>query len=563
MEYSLFDALTLIGALGFFIYGMKIMSEGIQKAAGNKMREILGAMTKNRFFGVLTGFIITGIVQSSSATTVMTVSFVNAGLLTLMQSAGVMMGANIGTTVTGWLVSYFGFKFKITAIALPIIAFGMPLLFTRKSNLKSWGEFLIGFALLFLGLDALKNAVPNLNQSPEVLSFLSHFTDGGFLSTILFVFVGGLITIIVQSSSAAMALTFVMCNNGWIPFELAAAMILGENIGTTITAEISSLVANVHAKRSARIHSLFNIIGVTWMVLVLPFFLDLITWFSIEVMGNSDPYADSSAIPYALSYFHTAFNLSNVLLLIWFVPWIVKLATATVSSKGEEDEAFHLEYIGTGVMGTSELALLEAKKEVAKFGKLSRRHVNMVRDLLVEKDKRNAQKLVKRIRKYEEISDRIEVEVTEYLTQVSSGKLSDESSSNVRIMLSIINELERVGDICYQMSRHLERKAESKIWFTPEQRENLLELFKLVDDALAHMEENLNSSYLHIDLSKANTLETNINRKRNKIRKEHLRNVETGEYNFQSSIIYSDLFSSLERIGDHIINVDEALAGEI
>jgi len=562
VNYSLFDVLVLLGALGFFIYGMKIMSEGIQKAAGQRLREILGAMTKNRFFGVLTGFLITSLVQSSSATTVMTVSFVNAGLLSLMESAGVMMGANIGTTITAWIVSYFGFKFKIVAISLPLIAIGLPMLLLGGSKVKSWGEFIIGFAILFLGLDALKNAVPNLKENPEVLSFLSGF-DSGLMTNLLFVGIGTLVTIIVQSSSAAMTLTFVMCNNGWIPFPLAAAMVLGENIGTTITAELASIVGNVHAKRSARIHSMFNIIGVSWMVLLLPFVLQGIQWFSMDVMGTNDPYTDSESIPFALSYFHTFFNLTNVLLLIWFVPILVKVAIKTVPSKGDMDEIFHLEYIGTGVMGTAELSILEAKKEVQKFGELCGRHVKMVRELLLEKDPKKAKKMLKRIKKYEEISDRIEIEVTEYLTKVSQGKLSNESSQMVRVMLSICNDLERVGDICYQMSINLERKIESKIWFASEQRKELLELFDLVDEANKMMDKNIGANYKQVQLDAAYGLEEDINKKRDAMRVKHLQSIEKGEYNYQSGMIYNDLFSSLEKIGDHVINVSEAMSGKI
>lgn len=562
MNYSLLDLLVLLGALGFFIYGMKIMSEGIQKAAGQKLREILGIMTKNRFFGVLTGFFITSIVQSSSATTVMTVSFVNAGLLTLMESAGVMMGANIGTTITGWIVSYFGFKMKIVTLSLPMIAFGLPMMLLGGSKLKSWGEFIIGFALLFLGLDALKDAVPNLKENPEVLSFLSGF-EPGLLTNILFVFVGALITIIVQSSSAAMTLTFVMCNNGWIPFPLAAAMILGENIGTTITAELASFVGNVHAKRSARIHSMFNVLGVTWMIFVLPFALQLIDWFAVDIMENVSPYQSAESIPFALSYFHTFFNLTNVLLLIWFVPLLVKIAIKTVPSKGEDDEAFHLEYIGTGMMGTSELSVLEAKKEVAKFGQITERHVRMVKDLLVEKDKKRAKKLVKRIKKYEEITDRIEVEVAEYLTKVSSKQLSNESSLLVRAMLSIINDLEQIGDICYQMSVNLDKKQDNKIWFSTSQRGSLLELFGLVGDSMQNTVENLERNYAQIDLERAAKLEYQIDLKRDEVRKMHLMNIEKGEYNFQNGMIYSDLFASLERIGDLAMNINEAMAGKV
>lgn len=563
MDYSLFDAIVLLGSLGFFIYGMKVMSEGIQKAAGNRLRQILGAMTKNRFFGVLTGFFITSLVQSSSATTVMTVSFVNAGLLSLVESAGVMMGANIGTTITAWIVSYFGFKFKIVAVSLPIIAVGLPMLLLGKQKTKSWGEFLIGFALLFMGLDALKHAVPDLKDNPEILSFLSSFADGGILTSLMFVFVGTVITIVVQSSSAAMALTLVMCHNGWIPFPVAAAMVLGENIGTTITAELASLVGNVHAKRSARIHSMFNVIGVTWMVILLPFALDAISWFSTDVMGNENPMQSSESIPFALSYFHTFFNLTNVLILIWFVPFLVKVAIKSVPSKGEDDEETHLEYIGAGLMGTSELSILEAKKEVIKFSEIIDRHVKMVHSLLLEKDSKKKRKLFKRIKKYEDITDRIEAEITNYLTKVSTKQLSDESSKLVRIMLSVINDLERIGDICYQMSVGIERKEEQKIWFSAKQREELFELFELVENAIVETTANLKKEYLKIDLEKAYVREREINAKRDKIRKHHFQNIEKAEYGFQNGMIYNDLFSSLEKIGDHVINVNEAVSGKI
>jgi phosphate:Na+ symporter len=563
MQYGLTDILTLIGALGFFIYGMKIMSEGIQKAAGKRLRAILSAMTKNRFFGVLTGFLITSLVQSSSATTVMTVSFVNAGLLSLVESAGVMMGANIGTTITGWLVSYFGFKFKIVTISLPIIAIGMPLMFTKNSTMKSWGEFLIGFALLFMGLNELKDAVPNLKENPELLSFLANYTNLGILTTLLFVGVGALLTIIIQSSSAAMTLTFVMCFNGWIPFEVAACMVLGENIGTTITAELASLVGNVHAKRSARVHSLFNVVGVTWMIFVLPYYLELVTWFSTEIMGNNSPYVDSESVPFALSYFHTAFNLSNVLLLIGFVPYLVRIAERSVPSKGDMDEVFHLEYIGSGLMSAPELSVIEAGKEVAKFGKLTKKLAGFVPKLLIETDRKQLNLLYDRIRKYEEITDRMEAEIADYLGKASTGKLSEASSLKIRSMLSIISDLERIADICYQMSKVVERKNSKKIWFSPEQRQNLLDMFKIAEKSLEHMVEVLENSTEEDFLEKAQEIERQINKMRNRLRKEHLVNTEKGEYSFQSGIIYNDLFSSIEKIGDHVINVSEAMAEEV
>jgi len=337
MSYSFFDVLTLIGALGFFIYGMKVMSEGIQKVAGSKMRKVLGMMTSNRFKGIFTGFLITGLIQSSSATTVMVVSFVNAGLLSLIQSIGVIMGANIGTTITAWLISIIGFKVSISTFALPLIGFGLPLLFARGSKLKSWGEILIGFAILFIGLNELKESVPDLGSNPEILQFLSGFTNMGVLSVFLFIGIGTLVTISVQSSSAAMALTLVMANNGWIPFEMAAAMVLGENIGTTITANLAALIANVHAKRAARAHLIFNISGVVWMVIMFRPFLSMINHYMIEFQGVSpmDP-GQPESIPIALSIFHTSFNIINTLILVWFVKPIANIAIKLVKSTGED-----------------------------------------------------------------------------------------------------------------------------------------------------------------------------------------------------------------------------------
>ena len=556
--------LTVIGSLGLFIFGMKIMSEGIQKAAGKKLRQILGTMTRNRFFGVLTGFVITGLVQSSSATTVMTVSFVNAGLISLLQSAGVMMGANIGTTVTGWLVSYLGFKFKISAIAIPIMAFALPMIFFRKASIKAWGEFLMGFALLFLGLAALKDSVPDLSESPELLQFLSAYANPSLLSRLMFVGVGALLTIIIQSSSAAMTLTFVMTANGWIPFEVAAAMILGENIGTTVTAELASMVGNVHAKRSARIHSLFNLIGVSWMVFLVPYVLPWITWFSVDVMGNASPYSDTNdapeAIPLALSYFHSFFNLVNMFLLIGFVGPLVKASIWSVPSKTDEDEEFHLEYIGSGVVNTPELSVIEASREIARFGKLVSKMNKMVTRLLTETETKAKLKLYKKIRKYEEISDRMEVEVINFLTSVSQGELSGSLSMKIRNMLSEVNDMERIADIYFQMSMVISRKEEEQLWFTPQQREHILGMFELLEKALGVMCKNLDvEDSMYFD--QAFELEQLINKRRDELREAHLKSIEAGDYNVRSGLVYSDLFSSCEKVGDHVINVSEAATG--
>ena len=569
MEFGIIELLNLIGALGFFIFGMKVMSDGIQKAGGAKMRQILGGMTSNRYFGVMTGFLITAIVQSSSATTVMTVSFVNAGLLTLVESAGVMMGANIGTTITAWIISILGFKVKMSAIALPIIAFGMPMMFARKTKTKNWGEFLVGFALLFIGLSELKNAVPDIKNNPEILNFLGGFADISFLSRLMFVGVGTILTIVVQSSTAAMALTLVLCNTGVIPFEVAAAMVLGENIGTTITAELASLVGNVHAKRSARIHSMFNIVGVTWMLILMPYALDIVEYISMNYFGSISPYTavdgwgDSmSPVPIALSIFHTGFNLLNVLLLIWFVPVLVRVAERTVKSQGDMDQEFHLEHIGRGLMQTAELSVLEAQKEVIKFGKITTKLYNMILELRKETNSKKFNKLMERIKKYEDITDRMEVEIADYLAKAAQGEMSDSASFKVRSMISIINDMERIGDICYQMSISIERKKENKAEFTTESKKSIEVLLGEVQKALNIMNDNLNSEYSQVTLTEANNAENNINNMRNKLRKSYLQKIEKGEMPIQTGMIYNNLIHSLEKLGDHIFNISEAIVGD-
>lgn len=564
MEFGIVDALTLIGALGFFIYGMKIMSEGIQKAAGSSLRRILSMMTKNRYLGVLTGFLVTCLVQSSSASTVMAVSFVNAGLLSLVESAGIMLGANIGTTITGWLVAVLGFKVKIAAMALPLLAIGVPMLFMKKNKVKYIGEFIVGFAILFWGLSELKHAVPDVKNNPEVLNFLGAYADMGILSNLFFILVGTILTIVVQSSSASMALTQTLCFSGVIPFEVAAAMILGENIGTTITAELASLAGNVHAKRSARIHSMFNVVGVCWAVLLISFtpILHGVGTIATEWFGFPDPHTSAGA-PMGLAIFHTIFNLTNVLIMIWFVPQLVKLATKSVKSKGDIDEEYHLEHISIGILSTPELSLLEAKKEIAKFGKRVQRMNGMAKDLLTEQDKKKVSKLLARIKKYEEITDRMEADVADYLAKVSESEMSERSSIRVRGMLSIVGDLERMGDIYYQMSKAVERKIEAKVWFTPEQRKNILDIFEMIEQSLTNMNENLNKNSSEVTIEKALEHERIINKFRKSIRKEHFKSVEKGEYNFKSATVYSDLFNSLEKIGDHSINVTEGIIGEV
>ena len=563
MGFGIFELLKLIGALGFFIFGMKVMSDGIQKVAGSKMRSILSKMTSNRFLGITTGFLITALLQSSSATTVMIVSFVNAGLLSLVESIGVIMGANIGTTITAWLISILGFKVKISSIALPIIAIGFPMMFASKANIRSWAEVFIGFALLFMGLDELKNSVPDLKQNPEFLSFLANYADMGYLSTIIFIGVGTILTLVVQSSSAAMALTLVMCYEGYIPFELAAAMVLGENIGTTITANLAAMVGNVHAKRSARAHFIFNIFGVIWMIIAFPFFIKMIDdYMSLNMqLSPLNVVGKSVAIPIGLSIFHTTFNIINVLLLVGFVPLISRIVIKMQPSKGELDEEFHLEHIGTGLMSTTELSIVEANKEVVKFGKITAKLFGFIPELLKEKDSKKFRTLMARIRKYEEITDRMEVEIADYLAKASQGELSVAASIKVRAMISMINDMERIGDICYQMSISVERKNEQKAQFMPEPTASLEEMIVEVTKAFQVMNNNLNTNYSQVVLTEADEVEIIINKLRNKLRKKYLQRIEKGEVKIETAMIYNNLIHSLEKVGDHIFNISEAIVG--
>lgn len=557
-SFGLFEVLYLIGSLGLFIYGMKIMSEGIQKAGGNRMREILGAMTSNRFTGLFTGFLTTSLIQSSSATTVMIVSFVNAGLLTLRQAIGVIMGANIGTTVTALIILFFGFsKFSISDYAMPLVAIGFPLLFFRNNQIKSLGETIIGFSILFMGLDLLKDAVPTI--SPEQLEYLIGLTEYGVFSTILFVVIGTALTIVVQSSSAAMALTIIMCERG-MPLDMAAAIVLGENIGTTITANLAAIIGNVHAKRAARAHLIFNVIGVTWMLFVFPFFIDAINSYMGTTAIGSPSAENSQATKYALTMFHMSFNIVNTTLLIWFVGQIAKVVTHMVPVRSDEDEQFSLDYIGTGIMSTPELSILEAQKELVKYAEITHRMLGFLKELLYEKDKKEQKALIARIEKYEQITDRVEVEVSDYLLTVSQGEISTAASIRVRSMLNIVSELEKVGDVFYQMGRTFERKINTKAWFTPEQRNHIQALIELLESAFENLEQNLESRYEDIDLNAAKAIENNINRLRDQIRKDHLDEMEKASYKIDSGVIYADLYSHLEKAGDHIYKVNEAMA---
>lgn len=563
MQFGFFNLLTLIGALGFFIYGMKVMSDGIQKVAGSKMREILSAMTSNRFLGVFTGFLVTALVQSSSATTVMIVSFVNAGLLDLVQSIGVIMGANIGTTITAWIISILGFKVKINVLALPIIAVAFPMLFSSKNSLNSWAQFLIGFAILFMGLEALKDSVPDLKSNPEILSFLKNYADLGYLSTFIFIVVGTIITLVVQSSSAAMALTLVMCNEGWIPFELAAAMVLGENIGTTVTANLAALVGNVHAKRAAAAHFIFNVFGVTWMFLVFPFAIKAITWYMGSYMGMypDGPNANPEHIPIALSIFHSSFNIMNVILLVGFVPFIAKVVERVIKSKGD-DEDFSLEFIGRGLVQTPEISLIEAENEIIKFAKLNVKGVEKIGVLIEETEIKRQAKIIDKLAEYEEHTDLLELKIAEFLMELSKMQLSSEGSRRIQSFLSVINHMESIGDIYYQMSRSIEQKIEKKIWFEENHREDLREMKALVLESMKLMQKDLKLNPDQIKMDAANALEKKINEKRDKFRAKNFKRIEKGKFSLEAGLIYMDLVSGYEKIADNVIHISQALRGD-
>jgi len=558
MEFGLWEIFQILGALAFFIFGMKMMSDGIQRAAGSQMRNILRTMTKNRFLGVFTGFLITALVQSSSATTVMTVSFVNAGLLSLVESAGVMMGANIGTTITGWIISLLGFKIKLAAYSIPLFAIAIPMYFSNRGKLKYWGEFLIGFAILFMGLSLLKKAVPDLKGNPEALQWLVSFADWGFLSRVVFVLIGALVTVVVQSSSAAMAITLTMVAQGWLPLDVAAAMILGENIGTTITAELASIVGNTSAKRSARIHSMFNIIGVAWVGIFLPFFLPLVENFMSTFFGSNDA-------PLTLAAFHTFFNLTNVILLLGFVPFLVKAAIASVPEKADEEgDEFRLKFIGGTASRTPELATVELQKELGHFGEVVSRMSGFTRELINSTEAKKQKKMLKKLKKYEKISDQMEIEVTEYVTKLANQELTPKTSMRLRSVINVCNDLERIGDIYFQISKTIEMKNEEKVYFLPHQRENLNTLSDKVDAAFAEMVKNLETpSYDNVSKAKADSLEKEINNYRNTLRDEHLTKLGAADYNVKSAMVYNNIFHALEKVGDHIINVTEAVVGEI
>ena len=604
MSYSLLDFLGLLGAVGLFLYGMKVMSEGLQKAAGDRLRNILSAMTRNRFTGTVTGFFITALIQSSSASTVMVVSFVNAGLMTLAQSMAVIMGANVGTTFTAWIIALFGFKVDISAFALPLIGLAVPLLFSSKSKTKSIGEFTIGFAFLFMGLDMISNYVPDLQSNPEMFEFLQKYASMGFGSVLIFTFVGLLVTMIIQSSAATFAITLIMCSKGWIDFPLACALVLGSNIGTTITPLLASMSGNVAAKRTAMGHLLFNLLGTLWVLAVFYPFVNLNSWITEEIgqgnpcalyqyvsdlkatspdiydrlFANSLPTNDGVilhhramiaqlqvSVSFGLSMFHTVFNLINLSIMIWLTKVYVKIVEILVPAKHAGDDEFQLKFISGGILSASELNISQAEKEIHVFAERVARMLPMARDLVTKKDgSDDFNKVYSRLEKYEEISDRMEIEIANYLNRCAEGRLSNQSKRRIAAMLSIDSEIESIADCALGVGKILLRKQQSNVEFNEEIYKNIDTMFDYVGRATDNMMKLLSN----LEHQQENTIitsyncEREINNLRNILRSNNISNINEHHYEYQSGIYYMDIISTLEKLGDYIINVVDIVKEE-
>ncbi len=544
---------SLVGSLALFLFGMKTMSEGLEKFAGDRLRSILAAMTKNRVMGVLTGILITALIQSSSATTVMVVSFVNAGLMTLTQSIGVIMGANIGTTVTAWIISAVGFKVNIAAFSIPMLAIGMPLIFSGKGSRKSIGEFIFGFSFLFMGLSFLQEAATAMNIGDMVAGLLAHVPQDSFLTIILFVIVGAVVTMIVQASAATMAITLMLfgMNIPGFGFEQAAALAMGQNIGTTITAFMASLTANTQARRAALAHMFFNVFGVVAFLIVFYPACHAVSWFVENVMGGGNDL-------FKLSAFHTAFNIINTLLLIGFVKQIETLVCKVLPMKAQ-DEDYRLKFISGGLLSTAELSIIEAQKEIHSFAERCQRMFGFVPELLQMQDEEKFNKLFSRIEKYENITDSMEMEIANYLSKVSKGRLSDASKSQIQKMLRQITELESIGDSVYNLGRTLNRhRMHCQEAFTQDQTQHMLTMMQLVDGALAEMLKQIDQPTTKKGTKTSVNIEHEINNYRTQLKNLNLHDVNAGLYDYQLGVFYVDIISECEKLGDYVMNVVEA-----
>lgn len=563
---TVFAILKMLGCLGMFLYGMSLMSGGLQKLAGNSLRSFLAQMTSSKFKCVLTGIVVTALVQSSTATTLMLVSFVNAGLLALANAIGVIMGANIGTTVTAWIFALsFDGSFSLGAIAIPLMFFAFLCLSMKATKWKNVGEFLMGFGFLFLGLSTLKETAYPLLASGAVQEFLRPLTSYGMFSVILFMVIGAIMTLCLQSSAATMSLTMLLVSAGVIPFTIAAAMVLGENIGTTITSNIAASVANVSAKRTARAHMLFNLFGVAWVLCLFHPFLKLIG-IIVEALGfanpittdfNSNPEALAATLPYCVATLHSLFNIINTAILIWFIPTLEKVVKMMVPSKDTE-EKFKLRYIGGGLLNTAELSLNEASKEIVHYGEICAKGFAYVKQALNENEETKLNEYIDKLVKYEEITDNIELEIASYLNEVSKGEISGTSAERIKRMYKIIGEMESLGDSGESISRMITRMKVHEQSFDETQMNKLNRMVLLVENAYKVMIENLKNDNIK-EISNARDAERRINEFRNALREEHIANLEKDKYNYRAGAFYMDIVSELEKIGDFIINISQAL----
>ena len=564
---SIYLFFKLLGCLALLMYGMKTMSEGLQKLSGGHLRNIMGAMTKNRFTGLLTGVFVTAAVQSSTATTVMTVSFVNAGLLTLAQAISVIMGANIGTTVTAWIMSVFGFQMNMSNVVFPLFAIAIALIFQKRPAGKSFGEFIFGFSFMFLGLVTLReNAIAmNLPGNDSVVNFFTVTGQWGFLTTLLYLLVGSIMTMCVQSSAAIMAITLILCSSGVLPIHQGIALVLGENIGTTVTSNIAALNASTNARRAALAHMVFNVFGVIWVLIVFRPLVKLVCRFvgfdpDFVPETEEDIATAQVKVTYALSAFHTAFNLCNVLILIWFIKPIERFVCHVIKQK-EEDEEGKLKFISGGLLSTAELSIFEAEKEISLFSSRTNRMFNFIPTLLFNtKNDEDFSKLFSRIEKYEQISDHMEIEIANYLNKVTEGRLSPESKTKIRYMLREVGEIESIGDSCYNLARTINQKHTKNEHFTDEQKVHIRHMFKLCNKALEHMQKVLDDNQGLVDINESLNIENEINNYRSQLKESNLTDINEHLYNYQAGIQYMDIISECEKLGDYVINVVEAHA---
>ena len=563
---SIWIVFKLLGSLALLMFGMKSMSESLQKMAGPQLRHVLGTMTTNRFTGMLTGMLVTASVQSSTATTVMTVSFVNAGLLTLAQAISVIMGANIGTTLTAWIMSA-GFSFNITDFVYPAFFLAIILIYSKKK--RYIGDFLFGLSFMFLGLGTLRQTGidMNLGENQAVLEFFSSFDPNSFWTTLAFLILGGILTFCVQSSAAVMAITMILCSSGVLPIYQGIALVMGENIGTTVTSNLAALTANTQARRAAFAHLFFNLFGVLWILVIFRPFVDfvcgLVGYDETLTKGDAGFLANAAKLSFVLAAFHTCFNVANTFILIWFVPQIEKLVCWVIKPKKvDEEEDFRLHFITSGIMKTPELSVLEAQKEITSFSDRMQRMFNMDRELLMEKDEAQFVKLYTRIEKYESISDNMEIEIAKYLDEVGDAHLSDETKAKIRAMLREISELESIGDACYNIARTISRKVQGKQeHFTEKQYERMHQMMQLTDDALLQMNVLMSGRKANFDVNRTFNIENEINNFRSQLKSQNIADVNNHVYSYAVGTIYMDIINECEKLGDYVVNVVEARMG--